>query len=87
MNRPRYSRPRRPAYLAGLAPAPGIPAAPGIYAPMPAPMPAPNHCGMTEESARCVVEELRPLNFTRSENVLFALIAGGVVGYFIGKGK
>lgn len=32
-------------------------------------------------------EEMRPLNFTRSENVLFALIAGGVVGYFIGKGN
>jgi hypothetical protein len=98
MNKPRLTRPpyTRPRRLAGLSGVPTVPTwatapiNPANWTPpamMPAPMPAPNHRGMTEESARCVVEELRPLNFTRSENVLFALIAGGVVGYFIGKGN
>jgi len=91
--RPRYLRPV--PRLAGLGVYPGVPqwptAPPPVMTPpsmpMPAPISQPNRCGLSEESAQCVVEELRPLNFTRSENVLLALLAGGVIGYFIGKGK
>jgi hypothetical protein len=86
--RPRnfYQRSRPvPRRLAGLGAVPTVPN--WTPAPMPAPPPMPNHRGMSEQSAQCAVEQLRPLNFTRSENVLLALIAGGFFGYWLGKGK
>ncbi len=71
-----------PRHLAGLAPVPTIPAE---WMAAPSPTSQPNHCGISEESAQCAVEQLRPLNFTRSENLLLALLAGGFFGYWLGR--
>jgi hypothetical protein len=53
---------------------------------MPQPAPSPcDPCGLP--CADYVVNSLRPYNPQPAGNVLLALIAGGLIGYFIGKEK
>jgi hypothetical protein len=54
--------------------------------PMPAPQSSPcDPCG--QPCADYIVDGLKPamMSFTRVENVLLALIAGGVIGFFVGR--
>ncbi len=90
-----YQRPI-PRRLAGLGAVPTwatAPINPATWTPpsmtppsMPTPSTAPQvPCG-SQECGDFVVSEMKPMNFTRSENVWLALLAGGVVGYWLGKG-
>src|SRR5262249_19739882 len=76
---------RRLHGLDGLATSPGVPAWPASWTP-PAPTstPQPNHCGISEQSALCAVDQLRPAVQQLGGSFLVGLALGAFIGWQFG---